>query len=214
VGEVLEPSGLGYIRVTTFSDDYNLTAQLWDHYINNLIDARIPGLIIDLRVNGGGSSGLAKAFAGYFYAEEFVISRRSYYNELLGEFEYKDIPYRIEPGPNLYEGPIAVLVSPYCISACEGFANSLTFQEDAIVVGHFPTAGAYGEVGRGQYKLPADLSMQFPTGRSETPEGDLLIEGTGIQLDISVPVTEESALGEVDAVLEAAVQALLDQVSP
>jgi C-terminal processing protease CtpA/Prc len=50
--------------------------------------------------------------------------------------------------------------------------------------------------------------MQFPTGRPETPDGELLIEGTGVVPDISVPVTEESALGEVDAVLEAAIEAL------
>ncbi len=208
VAEVLEPSGLGYIRINTFSDDYNLTAQLWDHYISTLIDLETPGIILDMRVNGGGNSGLASAFAGYFYNQEIIISQRSYYNELLGEFEYKDTPGQIKPGPLYYEGPIAVLVSPYCISACEGFANSLTYRENAIIVGHFPSSGAYGEVGRGQYDLPADLSLQFPTGRSETPEGELLIEGLGVAPDIVVPVTEESALGILDTVLQAAIDAL------
>jgi len=77
-------------------------------------------------------------------------------------------------------------------------------------VGHSPSAGAYGEVGRGQYDLPAGLSMQFPTGRSETPGGDLLIEGVGVLPDILVPVTLESVLGQVDAVLQAAIEALLE----
>ncbi len=205
---MLEESNLGYIIVHTFSDDYNLTAQLWDHYLNALMDADVDGLIIDLRVNGGGNSGLAGAFAGYFYNEEFVISRSSYYNDLLGEFEIKDPPRRIKPGPVYFDKPLAVLVSPYCVSACEGFAESLTHRDNTIVVGHYPSAGAYGEVGRGQYDLPADLSMQFPTGRSETPEGELYIEGVGVVPDITVPVTEESALGQVDAVLEAAIEAL------
>lgn len=211
VGEVLEPSGLGYIRINTFSADYNLTAQLWDHYINSLIDAEVPGLIIDMRVNGGGSSGLAGAFAGYFFDEEITVSKRSYYNDLLGEFEYKDPVGRIKPGPAYFEGPVAVLVSPYCISACEGFTYALSLSKNATIIGHFPTSGAYGEVGRGQYDLPGGLSMQFPTGRSETPEGDLLLEGTGVIPDITVPVTEKSALGETDAVLEAAIKALLDK---
>ncbi|MBC8331918.1 MAG: peptidase S41 [Anaerolineae bacterium] len=208
VGEILEPSGLGYIRINTFSDDYNLMAQLWEHYISTLIDLEVPGIILDMRVNGGGSSGLAGAFAGYFYDKEIEISRRSYYNELLAEFEYKDYPGRIQPGPLYYDGPVAVLVSPYCISACEGFSHSMTYRDNTIIVGHFPTAGAYGEVGRGQYDLPAELSLQFPTGRSETPNGELLIEGVGVVPDILVPVTEESALGTVDAVLDAAIEAL------
>jgi C-terminal processing protease CtpA/Prc len=209
VGEVLEASGLGYIRINTFSDDYNLTAQLWDHYITSLIEVGVPGLILDMRVNGGGSTSLAKAFAGYFIDEEITIANRSYYNELLGEFEYKDPIYRIEPGPAYYESPIAILVSPYCISACEGFSDSLTHRDNVIVVGHFPSSGAYGEVGRGQYDLPAEISMQFPTGRSETLDGELHLEGIGVIPDISVPVTRESALGEIDAVLDAAIETLL-----
>ncbi|HIE56684.1 MAG TPA: peptidase S41, partial [Anaerolineales bacterium] len=206
--EVLDGSGLGYLKINTFSDDYNLMAQLWDRYIHELLDWEVPGIIIDIRINGGGSSSLARDFAGYFFDEEVVLMQRSYYNELSGEFEYQEYPGRVRPGPAYYDGPIAVLVSPYCISACEGFAYTLTQRDNVTIVGHAPTAGAYGEVGRGQYDLPADLSMQFPTGRSETPGGDLLIEGVGVVPDILVPITEESALGIVDAVLQAAVKAL------
>jgi C-terminal processing protease CtpA/Prc len=207
---ILDESGLGYIKIRTFSDDYNLMAQLWDRYIRELIEWEVPGIIIDIRVNGGGSSGLARDFAGYFFDEEVVLMQRSYYNNLTNQFEYQDFPSRVMPGPIYFDGPIAVLVSPYCVSACEGFAYSLTQRDNVIVVGHSPSAGAYGEVGRGQYDLPAELSMQFPTGRSETLEGDLVIEGVGVVPDVLVPVTEESVLGSTDAVLQAAIEALLE----
>ncbi|OGO16163.1 MAG: hypothetical protein A2Z14_00015 [Chloroflexi bacterium RBG_16_48_8] len=208
-GEVLEDVGLGYIRVTTFSDDYNLLARIWERYIENLIDNEIPGVIIDIRTNGGGSGGLALDFAGYFFDEEIVLSVNKYYNEVTGVFEPRDIPSRIEPAPLYYEGVIAVLVSPECASACEGFASALAQGGRSIIVGHYPTAGMYGEVGRGQYELPGDLSLQFPTGRPETPEGELLIENVGVVPDILVPVTEESALGLEDTVLQEAIEALL-----
>ena len=54
--------------------------------------------------------------------------------------------------------------------------------------------------------------MQFPTGRPETLDGELLIEGRGVPLDITVPVTEQSALGLVDAVMDAAVDELLAKI--
>ncbi len=203
-------AGLGYIKINTFSDDLNLMAQLWDRHLTTLIDLGVPGLILDLRVNGGGNSGLARDFAGYFYEEETALMKRSYYNDLTGQFEYQEYLSRVLPAPLIYEGPVAVLVSPYCVSACEGFAYSLSLLDNVTIVGHAPSAGAYGEVGRGQYDLPADVSMQFPTGRTETPEGELLIEGVGILPDILVPVTAESALGQVDAVLEAAIAALTE----
>ncbi|MEJ2266548.1 MAG: S41 family peptidase [Anaerolineales bacterium] len=211
-GKVLDDSGLGYIRITTFSDDYRMIASLWDRYIHNLVDNQIPGLIIDLRVNSGGSGGLTRDFAGYLFDKEFTFSRESYYNELTGKFEDTGYPTEIKPGPVVYDGPVAVLVSPDCISACEGFAGEMTHDSRAIIVGNYPTAGAFGEVGRGQYKLPEDLSLQFPTGRPESPDGKVLIEGKGVPLDITVPVTADGALGKEDTVLQAAVQALEDQI--
>jgi C-terminal processing protease CtpA/Prc len=207
-GLVMDDSGLGYIRISTFSADYNMMARLWDHYLENLIDSEVPGLILDMRANGGGASSMANDFAGYFTEGEIELYQRSYYNEKLGQFEAVDHPVRIKPGPRFYDGEIAVLVSPNCVSACEGFVYSLQQTGRATVIGHYPTAGAFGEVGRGQYTLPEDYSMQFPTGRPETLDGELLIEGTGVVPDIIVPVTIESALGQVDAVLEAAIQAL------
>ncbi len=209
-GEVLDESGLGYLQINTFLGDYNLMAQTWEHYIAQLIEFEVPGLIIDLRTNFGGSGGMASAFAGYFFNQEIILGQRSYYNEISGQFE--DSPYqsRIVPGPMYYDGPIVLLVSPYCISACEGFANAMIQNGRATVVGHYGTAGAYGEVGRGQYEMPGGYSMQFPTGRSETPDGQLLIEGTGVQPDLVVPVTVDSALGRLDAVLETGIEHLLD----
>jgi len=211
-GEVLDESGLGYLRITTFSADHALMAHLWDHYLEELINNEVPGLIIDIRTNGGGSAGMALDFAGYFFDQEIVLSDGLYFNDRTGEFEPSGLPARLKPGPYLYEGEIAVLVSPYCLSACEGFAYALTQDQRATVIGHFPTAGAYGEVGRGQYDLPGDISLQFPTGRPVTPDGQLLIEGVGVIPDITPPVTFESALGQTDPVLEAAIETLLDNI--
>lgn len=211
-GEVLDGSGLGYIRVNTFSADYSLIARLWDHFIQGINDNEVPGLIIDLRANTGGSGQLAANLAGYFFDEGFDLYQILYYSEINGDFEASSLPGRIEPGPTQYEGPLAVLVSPDCISACEGFAFALSQGDRATIIGHYPTAGAYGEVGRGQYKLPGDLTMQFPTGRHETMDGELAIEGVGVIPDITVPVTEASALGQDDALLNAAIEALQEKI--
>lgn len=210
--EILQPSGLGYIRISTFSDDYHLMAQLWERYINDFIDQEVPGIIIDLRNNGGGNSALANDFAGFFFEEKFTLYQSLYYNENSGTFEVEPQPVEVKPAPLHYSGPIAVLVSTDCVSACEGFAFALTHEDRSIIVGHTPSAGAYGEVGQGQYDLPEGFSMQFPTGRSETPDGQLVIEGVGIVPDILVPVTEDSVLGAQDDVLDAAIQALLDKL--
>ena len=211
-GNMLAENRLGYVQVRTFSDDYQLMARLWEHYITGLQEEQIPGVIIDLRNNSGGSLGLALDFAGFFFDEEFPLYQSAYYSHQTESFEYTEHPATIRPAPLYYDGKIAVLIGPNCVSACEGFAYALSTGSRAILIGHYPTAGAFGEVGRGQYKLPGDISLQFPTGRPETLNGQLLIEGKGVQPEITVPVTLESALGEVDAVLETAIRSLLEMI--
>ena len=210
-GEILDDSGLGYIRINTFSDDYSLMAKTWDHYMESFIENDVPGLIIDVRTNSGGSGSIALDFAGYFFEEELGLYQSKYYNDKSGKFETTKLPAIIKPGTTYFDRPVAVIVSPYCISACEGFTYAMSQNPDAIIIGHFPTAGAFGEVGRGQYELPEDISAQFPTGRPETMDGELLIEGTGVIPDITVPVTLESALGE-DTLLWEAIENLLDRI--
>ncbi len=206
--QVLE-DGIGYMKIGTFSDDYNLMAQVFEYHLEKMIESgELTGLIIDLRVNLGGSGALARDFFGYFISEEIVVSRHAYYNHDLGEFEYGDEPTAVEPGPMTYSGPVVLLVSPYCVSACEGFAYWFTLNNRATIIGHAGTAGAFGEVGRGQYNLPGDISLQVPTGRPETLSGELLIEGVGVLPDVVIPVTYESAMGQVDAVLQAAINIL------
>ncbi len=211
-GNILDDSGLGYVQISTFSDDYNLLARLWEHYIQGLIDQEVPGLIIDMRANGGGNTGLMLDFLGYFYDEEIELYESSYYSNKTGKFENSGRPSKIVPGPLLYDGEIAVLVSPDCVSACEGFSYALQSTGRAIVVGSYPTAGAFGDVGRGQYSLPGDIKMQYPTGRPENNAGQLVIEGVGVIPDLVVPVTVESVLGKSDTILDTAIKALLDKI--
>jgi len=78
----LDDSGLGYIKINSFLGDYRLLASLWEYYIQGLLDNDVPGLIIDLRENGGGYGGLAFDFAGYFFDQEMEIYYSLYYNNL------------------------------------------------------------------------------------------------------------------------------------
>jgi len=205
--EILDKN-IAYMKINSFSGDTNLMAQTYEHYIESIINVGANGLILDMRVNSGGFAGIAMNFAEYFIDQEIEVSRHAYYNYDLGEFEFGDEPATLKPAPLYYDGPIVILVSPFCASACEGFSYWLSLDHRATIVGHAGTAGAYGSVGLGQYKLPGDLDLQFPTGRPETMDGQLLIEGTGVLPDVVVPVTYESALGLEDPVLLKAIEIL------
>jgi hypothetical protein len=77
------------------------------------------------------------------------------------------------------------------------------------VVGTFPSAGVEAEVARGQFLLPDGLSLQFPTGRFIDSDGEIWLEGKGVQPTLFVPVTRETVFAEGDVELQFAEKAVL-----
>lgn len=206
------PSGYGYIKINTLSEDINLIIRLWEWALERMIAMEVPAIIIDLRQNSGGSP-LGTLFAGYFVEERIDISRSYYFSDKSGEFETYGPPSYTEPDDKLYfDGQIGVLVGPACASACEDVAYVLSQLEQTRVFGFYASSGMYGEVARGQYQLPGDYSFQAPTGLDRDMQGEIIIEGTGVVPDVYVPQTEEAVksqyvLGE-DVVLDYAIENL------
>lgn len=204
-------SGLGYIKVNDLLTDSNLIVRLWEHAVSQFVQNDVPGVIIDLRVNGGGSGLLAEMLPGYFVDEEVVLAQEYYYSSASGKFEPRGLPGRIEPASLQYKGPVAVLVGPACSSACEGMAYNFQVTGRAKIVGQYPSGGLFGEVGAGQYRLPEGVTLQVPTGRPVASDGSIVIENVGVVPDVKVPVDETTIFATDDVVLKAAEQALLGQ---
>ena len=202
-------SGYAYVEITSFFDNQLLTVQLWERLMQTLNEQEVPGLIIDMRQNGGGFGFLADQMAAYFFEEELITGNTAYYNESLGEFilREEDADKFYLPAEELrYDGDLVVLVGPDCASACEFFSYDLTLQDRAVVVGHFPTAGLGGSVT--DWDMPEGETVRVTLGRAVDAEGNIHLEGIGVVPDVVVPVTEEVLFGEGDAVLETAVAVL------
>src|SRR5690606_40602036 len=137
-------NGLGYVKIYSFSDNELPSVQLWERMVQNLNENGIPGLIIDMRQNGGGSGFLADQMAAYFYNEPLELGMSGFYDENLGEFFFN--PERTDrfylPSEDLrYNGRVASVTGPNCASACEFFTYNMTREGRADVIGNYPTAG-------------------------------------------------------------------------
>jgi len=189
--EVLD-SGYGYVQVLDFFDNELLTIQLWERMIQQLNENQIPSLIIDLRLNGGGSGYLADQMAAYFFNEELVAGNTAYYDESIGEFyaDPGDEDVLFPPREELiYLGSIVAIIGPDCASACEFFAYDLTLQGRATIVGQYPTSGLGGSIE--DFVMPEDIDVRFTIGRAIDINGNIHIEGKGVVPDIHIPLTEE-----------------------
>lgn len=202
-------SGYGYVRIYSFNDNSLLTVQLWERLMSDLNTNSIPGLIVDMRQNGGGSGFLADQMAAYFFDESLELGNTAFYDEKSDQFvlDERGIDRFYLPAPELrYLGPVAVLISPDCYSACEFFAYDMTLQDRAAIVGQYPTGGLGG--GIQDFFMPHGQRIRFTVGRAVDTEGNIHIEGKGVVPTVKVPVTEENILAAGDPVLETAIDYL------
>ena len=208
----LLPSGLGYIKITSFLDNDVLSIQIWERAIRFFKENQIPGIILDMRANTGGSGWLADQMAAYFFDKEIVVGNTARYNKAADKFymDPGDESRMIPPPADLqYSGPVAVMVGPGCISACEFFSYAMTVNNRATVVGQYSSEGAGGSVE--QFLMPESLNVQMTIGRAVDAQGNVHLEGKGVSPTVTVPVTAETLQKQAngdDVVLDAAVNAL------
>jgi len=204
----LLPSGYGYIKISSFLDNDVLSIQVWERAIKYFNENQVPGVILDLRNNGGGSGWLADQMAAYFFDQETIVGNSARYNKATDEFymDPGDENIMIPPRAELqYGGPVVVMVGPNCASACEFFSYNMTINDRAIVVGQYPSEGAGGSVE--DFTMPEDITVQLTIGRAMDADANIHLEGTGVVPDVRVPVTLETlrqSAGGQDVVLAAA----------
>lgn len=211
----LLPSGYVYASIYSFNDNSLLTIQIWERMIRQLNQNGIRGLILDLRQNAGGSGYLADQMAAYFFEEPLTLGKSGSYSEELGEFYFDpraEDRYYLPPEELRYDGELVVLIGPNCLSACEFMSYDMSLEDRATFVGHYPTGGLGG--GIDDFLMPEGVSIRFTVSRALDVDGNVHIEGKGVQPDITVPITVESLLGEEDTVLDTAIAFLDGETDP
>ena len=207
------PGGYGYVAIYSFSDNERLIVQLWERMMRTFIDAEVPGVIIDMRYNGGGSGFLADQMAAYFFQHEHILGYSAVYNEQIDGFHFDERSadrFILPPEDLRYDGEVAVITAPGCFSACEFFSYNMTVGERAAVIAHYPTGGLGGGVD--DFLMPEDMTIRFTVSRAVDQDYNIHIEAQGVPPTVRVPVTRESVFSEGDFLLQAAEDYLTEAI--
>jgi carboxyl-terminal processing protease len=184
------PSGVEYIRFNLFLKPDRVVTRFGEaiHECGHC-----PGVVVDLRGNPGGIGAMAMGMAG------FLISHP---DQKLGTMYMRTLPIRfvIFPRPEVYEGPVAILVDGFTASTSEIFAEGLQDLKRARVFGE-RTAGAAlpSQVER----LPNGDGFQYAMANYVSESGRQL-EGNGVIPDVEVALDRRSLADGRDPVLDAA----------
>lgn len=212
--EVLD-NGYGYIRIYSFSDNYDLSLSLWKRAMETMSGFGVPGIIIDMRYNTGGSPSISEPMIGYFIDEPLFTGTAEYFFEDVQEFRQDDLYDRVvlpAEESSRYYGDVAILISPACMSNCEFFTHAMSLLDNVTVIGHYPSGGLGG--GIDYFFMPEGIFIQYPVQRNLGPDGEIIIEGMGVAPDVVVPVTEETLFSESDPLMDAAIEVLDEASAP
>lgn len=158
------------------------------------------GIVIDLRGNAGGIAAMAMGMSGFFTSER---------NFQLGTMYMRgaELKMVVNPRPNPFEGPLAILVDGTSASTAEFFAGGLQDLGRARVFGT-PSAGA---------ALPSVIE-RLPDGdgfqhaiADYVSAGGRELEGDGVTPDEVVALDRQALLHGADPVLDAALRWIMTQ---
>ncbi len=197
---------VGVITIRNFTSA--MLDNLWDEAMAVMTKKQVTGIVIDLRSNGGGFSILSNYMLGSFLNEDIYAGREVSALDEDGD-GVQDIEEDYYYGREQIFDPanVMVLIGPDCFSACE-FAAYAFKEIGAQIIGHLTSGGAGGGVGA-TYLLPGGTSIYgMGVVMSEDAEGNVIIEGIGVPLDVQVPFSVQALANGEDSVLQTAVQLL------
>jgi carboxyl-terminal processing protease len=180
----------GYIRFNMFLDLVRVMAGFEDSVVSCL---KCDGFVIDLRGNPGGIGGMAMGMAGWLVDKPGQRLGTMYMREATLNFV-------VNPRPEVFTGPVAILVDGSSASTSEIFAGGLKDLGRARVFGTRTAAAALPSIIE---RLPNGDGFQYATA-NYISEGGKALEGIGVQPDVEVKMTREALLAGHDPVVDAA----------
>ncbi len=184
------PEGYGYVLVRMEHDLSNpgYPTRIYEEFqkaIASFVAAGVPGVIVDLRGNYGGSDELAADLCGFFYADPSFYEYQEYYDKRNGQFLRITIDDRpaivdnisINPRTPYFGGPVVALVNPGTISSGEGPTMCISQLPNGRVIGFHGTNGSFGMVG-GEILMPGGYKIGYPYGRSIDENGVIQLDST------------------------------------
>ena len=188
-GELLDGE-LGYIYIAAFD---TVTVKQFSQMIDELTEAGMKGLIIDIRNNGGGSLYSVTELSDRLLDKDKLVL---YTIDSKGKREDS-----ITTKEDKIDVPVAVLVNQNTASAAEVFAGCLRLHMNAVLVG----STTFGKgIMQQIYPLGDGSSLKLTVAKWYLAD-DTNIQDIGLEPDIAV---EQPADSTVDEVFEKAIEYL------
>lgn len=213
------PDGLGYLRISGFggytadrNDPYASDEKVLDQTLDAILTpgrtAALKGLVIDLRVNGGGYDDLGLRIASRLTDRPYLAYAKRYRDDPGDPARFsRPQPITVRPADApRYSGPLALLTGGSTVSAGETFTQALFGRPGTTVRIGENTQGVFSDVM--DRELPNGWTFGLPNEEFLTRDGRTF-DGAGIPPDLREPVFTDGEFGHRrDSAFDAAVALL------
>ncbi|MEV8508401.1 S41 family peptidase [Actinoplanes sp. NPDC051475] len=186
------PERIGYLRINRFAgyadeDDFAQDSAALDEALDEILTPALRGLILDVRLNRGGSDALGLQLAARLTDRAYLAYRKRARNDPDDpRGRTRPVPVQVRPGQGpRYTGPIAVLTGSLTVSAGETFTQALLGRRPAPVRVGQPTQGVFSDIM--PRTLPNGWEFALPNEEFTTAAGRTF-DITGIPPAIACPV--------------------------
>ena len=197
------PSGYTYLRFSSFSG--SVRARVVEAIQMN---KSAPGLIIDLRNNGGGAAAMVEEIADLLLTKKTevgqIVTRTGQPVRLFG-FAVESLKRTLDGTPDAYDKPVVVLINGGSASASELLAGWFQDIGRVKVIGQRSCGCLQGYLGYAS--VPGGAELAYSEIGMISVKGHR-IEREGVIPDIEIPLTAEDLRINRDRSLEAAVEVL------
>ena len=188
--------GFGYVAV--LGEDSKSMPE-FETILRQMIDAKVPGLILDLRRNQGGDDEAVAHIASYFHTRKSLFEYAECFDEDTGKFEIlRSWTLYVTPRQPHFSGPVIALIGSGTGSSGEGVAMEIARAPRGRTLGFDSTAGYFGIDG-GTIKLPGQVEVNYPIGASLDAKSRIQLDSDytgrgGVSPQVGIPRTYDNML--------------------
>ena len=196
-------TNIGYVQIVSFKKN---TFEQFKACIDALEEAKVDGIIFDLRNNPGGYIDSAVQLVSYLIPDGHTVMSYQYKGRNPVELIAQD-----EGSDHVVDLPFVVLCNQYTASSAEIFTAALRdYRDSGLIDATIVGMNTYGKgIMQSTYYYPLDQSTVTLTVSFWNPPCKINLHGVGITPDKKVEITDPT----VDSQLEAGIEAMLKLIN-
>ena len=184
---------IGYMKIARF---HQFVPPKVKQHLKRFEEAKLRGLILDLRDNPGGRLDDAVTTAEFFLNPGLKIATMKY--------RTKEPQTFITSKPPLWHKPMVVLINNGTSGGAEVLASTIRFNKRGVLIGE----KTFGKSSiQSIFPLSNEFALKLTTAKIETQEG-ISFEGSGITPDLTIPIDQNHNQDGQDRQLSSAVEIL------